>query len=460
MTTERRSGRGPVTAVAVSLAAAAGAALARPVPLAAVLAVVALAGLRRSPALLVVAALVATSWSGARATAGLHAAPGGRVDGWVTLVDDPVPFGPSVRAILDRGGHRYVAWARGGDAHRLLARNAGQMLRIRGQIRPGADAWLRVRHVAGQLVLEEVGDWRPGNRLTTAANRVRGVLAEGLGALSGPSRALAAGLVYGDDRFLTDQVVDQFRASGLAHLTAVSGQNVAVVLALAGPLLSRLGRLSRAGTVVALVGLFALVTRAEPSVLRAGTMAVVGACTAAAGRPARGITALCASVVGLLLLDPFLVRSVGFALSVSATTGILLLSPWLARHLRGPRGLAQVVAVSLAAQLGVAPVGLLAFGTVEPVGPVANLAAVPVAGLVMVWGSSIGVVAGLVAPVAGLLHLPTRVGVWWVASVARVGAAAPAPVAWAATTMLLAVLWRRPPPGQPEEPGPAGMPAG
>ena len=196
----------------------------------------------------------------------------------------------------------------------------------------------------------------------------------------------ARGLVVGDDQDQPPAMVERFRASGLAHLTAVSGQNVAFVLAAAGPLLRRSRPLSRWMLTLGLIGWFVLLTRAEPSVMRAGTMAALSATAFLLGRQREPVRLLALAVAGLLLLDPLLAWSVGFWLSVGATAGVTAIGPWLAPRLGALGPLALPVAVTVGAQLGVALPSLLVFGRLSLVGTVANLVAVPVAGLVMLYG--------------------------------------------------------------------------
>src|SRR5690606_6159961 len=152
-----------------------------------------------------------------------------------------------------------------------------------------------------------------------------------------------------------------------------SGQNVLFVLAAAGPVLRRLQLRGRLVASLAVIGLFAVVTRAEPSVLRASAMAAIACWAAFAGRPVSRLRILALAVAGLLLVDPLLARSVGFRLSVGASAGLVLLASPLAARLPGPRWLAEPLAVTLAAQVGVAPFLLTTFGGMPVVTVVANL---------------------------------------------------------------------------------------
>ena len=176
-------------------------------------------------------------------------------------------------------------------------------------------------------------------------------------------------MVYGDDRNQSPRLYDDFRAAGLGHLLVVSGQNVAFVLALASPLVTRTRPGVRLVVLVALLAVFAVLTRFEPSVLRAVTMAGVAVVSAALGRPETGRRTLAWAVAAVVMADPFLVRVLAFQLSVCATCGLLWITPALAEKLPGPRPLRLAVATTAGAQLAVMPLLVAVFGTV----PLASL---------------------------------------------------------------------------------------
>jgi len=277
------------------------------------------------------------------------------------------------------------------------------------------------------------------------------MLVRGARPLAAEERALLTGFVLGDDRGQSVAVADDFKAAGLTHLLAVSGQNVAFLLVLAGPVLRRLGLRGRWVASLAVIAFFGLVTRWEPSVMRASAMDAL-ACTATGlGRPTSRRRLLALAVAAVVVVDPLLVRSVGFQLSVGACVGITALAGPLTRRLPGPRCLAELLAVTVAAQIGVAPVLVPVFGGLPLASLPANLLAVPAAGPLMVWGLTAGLVAGVLGPSAdALLHLPTSWLLNWVAGVARWGAALPlghveAPhlVVLVAGTAVTAMAWRR-----------------
>jgi ComEC/Rec2-related protein len=176
----------------------------------------------------------------------------------------------------------------------------------------------------------------------------------------------------------------------------------------------------------AALAFFALVTRFEPSVLRAIVMATIAGLAAAMGRTVSTRRIIALTCITLVLVDPVITRSVGFQLSLLATAGIVELAPSIASRLPGPRWLALGASVTIAAQLAVAPVEVGRFGGMPLAALPANILAAPAAGPIMMWGLTAGVIAGIIGgPVAAIVHLPTRALVWWIATVARVAARAP-----------------------------------
>lgn len=361
----------------------------------------------------------------AHAWAGLAPPRPAATRAWVTLRTDPEPAGRGVRAVADLDGRRVLLEAYGGVGRRLRSELAGVQLLVVGRsgpVPPNQRARWAARHVGAVVAVESVLDRAEGAPYGRAANRVRRLLESGVASWPATERALFLGLVIGDDRAQPTTLVDDFRTAGLSHLTAVSGQNVAFVLIAASPLLRRLRPTARWGATVILVMWFAALTRFEPSVLRATGMAALAATAFWRGWRAGPVRLLALSVLGLTLVDPLLVHSVGWWLSVGATGGLALFARPLAGVVPGPTWFSEPLAVTLAAQLGILPISLLVFGRVSLLGPIANLLAVPVAGFVMVWGIPAGLVAGAVPVSASILHAPSLVATRWVAVVAQLAA--------------------------------------
>ena len=392
---------------------------------------------------LLVAVLLASGWWAALAFDRFTPPAAGPVDGWVTLTSDPRPSGPvGVRAGATWGRHRVSITAHGPLAGRLDDRLAGERVWVVGSFRPtrSGDDWARWRHEVGSVAVVDIRAHAPGSPLSRFTNAVRRLLADGAATLDRDDRAIFGGMVLGDDREQSAVVADDFRAAGLGHLLVVSGQNVAFVIALLGPLTRRLRPAGRLAVVLlALVG-FVTLTRFEASVLRAAAMAGISVGAAVLGGPVDGRRALSCSVILLVMLDPFLVRVIAFQLSVLATGGIVWLSGPLASRLPGPELVRVAASTTISAQIAVSPLLVAVFGPVPLAALPANLLAGPASGPIMMWGWTGGLVAGLVGePVAGWLHLPTGLLVGWVRTVAAVAASGPPLVAGGVAIVLLSI---------------------
>ncbi len=415
-------------AVALAMSVAAGAWWHGPMPLLAGVGAVVAALAARRPWLLVMAGFALAAPLGHRAMAGLDPVEPAAYEGVVTLLADPTitPYGARVDV---RVGGRHVELDASGSAGGAVSGSlAGERLTVSGRLGPPPPSapWFVPRHVCGRLRVDQAERHDGGAAPWRAANRFRRLLDHGALALPESSQALYSGFVLGDDRHQTPELVDDFRGSGLSHLLVVSGQNVAFVLVLVSPLTNRLRLGLRWAVTIGVIAGFGVLTRFEPSVLRASAMAALAVTASLAGRPAGSVRLLALSVATLVLVDPLLVRAVGFQLSVGASAGIAWLGPVVAARMPGPEWWREQVAVTVAAQVGVAPVLVPRFGGLPVVSVPANLLAVPVAGWVTTWGLPAGLVAGLFGGrVAAVAHLPTRALVAWVAAVARVSASLP-----------------------------------
>lgn len=357
--------------------------------------------------------------------------------GEARIVADAMPRGRGTRVVLEIEHQRFEAWFFGSKVQRLDSMRFGDIVWITGKRTAFASDIARrmtIRHILGRVVVSEIGSLEDGSRRSApvirAANRIRDLLKRGAKTLPADRESLFTGLVYGDDSTQSREMVDRFRSSGLAHLTAVSGQNVAFILQLLRPALARLHRPTRIGFTLLVLVWFAVMTRVEASVVRAAIMAGVSATMVASGRPVSSWIALTTTVSVAVLVDPFLVWSVGWWLSVAGCAGLTLLTPALLGAVsRCPTWFASWVAPTIAAQLGVLPVSASVFGWPSAVAVPCNLLAAPVAGVVMMVGLPIAALAGA-APtvVANAAMALVGVGVAWVDGIARIGASVDPPV--------------------------------
>jgi competence protein ComEC len=243
--------------------------------------------------------------------------------------------------------------------------------------------WLR-RH--GVHVVLRADRWRVvGHRggLGGAADRLRAWLAGSIApGLQGERRGIVEGVVLGDEQALSENLRQRFRASGLYHLLAVSGQNVALVAggALGLGWLVGLPRWLGQLSALASIGAYVLAVGAQPSVVRAGVAGALVSLAWLAARPADRWYFLLLGALALLAWNPYTLLDPGFQLSFAAVAAIFVLAPRLSRALEGyplPGNLATVLAISTACGLATAPVLWFQFHAVPLLTVPANALAAP-----------------------------------------------------------------------------------
>lgn len=277
-----------------------------------------------------------------------------------------------------------------------------------------------------------------------ASSRMRAAVTESVSRTGPEPSALIPALVHGDDQRLSDRVKDDFRVSGLTHLLAVSGTNLTIVLVTL-LLIGRAAGVRHRGQwalgILAVAG-FILLARPDPSVLRAAAMGSVGLAGLGYGQRG-GVRALSWAVIVLMLVDPWLSRSLGFILSACATAGILLLGPRFAAVFRGwlPEWAAIAIAVPIAAQLACTPVIAAISGKVSIVAVLANILAGPAVAPATVLGLAGGAVALVSAPTSHLIGQPAALCARWILLIGHWTASLPgASVDWGGPLWLLGAL--------------------
>jgi competence protein ComEC len=279
------------------------------------------------------------------------------------LLELPVGRAPAQGDVLDvlgvlepprgpEGGFDELTWLRRHGVHAVLH----------------GDRWQVVGHRGG---------------LGGLADRVRAWITSGLrqGA-SGERRAVLLGVVLGADEGLSEGLRDRFRASGLYHLLAVSGQNVALVAggALLAAWLAGLPRVvAELGALAAIAG-YVLAVGAQPSVIRAGVAGALGSLAWLLARERDRWWFLLLGALALLAWNPYTVLDAGFQLSFAAVVSIFTLVPRLVGFLDGypiPRPAATFLAVSVACSVATAPILWLQFHAIPLLAVPANMLAAP-----------------------------------------------------------------------------------
>ncbi|MFF3306862.1 ComEC/Rec2 family competence protein [Streptomyces sp. NPDC002952] len=373
-------------------------------------------------------------------------------DGTVVATRTPV------LVIVDASGYR----KRGGAGRsRWLELLPSTRVRVSAQVVPaltGGDRIAGVLRVRGGGAPDVVGEPSGVQRL---AGRLRGGLREATEGLGPDARALLPGLVVGDTSRVSPELDEAFKATDLAHLLAVSGGNLAILLVLfIGPpglaqraerrgLAAGLGMSLRTTALFggALTLGFVIVCRPDPSVLRAAACGAIVLLAIATGRRRSLIPALATAVLVLVLYDPWLARSYGFLLSVLATGALLTIAPrWSAalQRRRVPPRVSEALAAAAAAQVLCAPVVAVLSARVSLVAVPCNLLAEFAVAPATVLGFAALAAAPVAMPVAKALAWCASWPVGWIADIARTGAALPGagvdwPGSWTGALLLALV---------------------
>jgi competence protein ComEC len=324
------------------------------------------------------------------------------VDAEAVLLERPRPTGARTSATvrLDSGAKLLAvtdgAWP-GPD-------EPGAVVHVRGIAKPPVRAeasrfdWpahLRRRGIAHELHLtsvESTGRLRGGlaGAVDSARRRAERAIDR---ALPPEESALMRGMVLGQDEAIDPLTRDDWRDSGLAHLLAVSGQNVMLLCALALPFLALAGVVPRARVafLLVLIALYVPLAGAAPSLQRAAVMGAAGLVALASSRPASGSYGLLLAAIATLAANPRIAGDAGWQLSFAAVAGMLAARPL------APRGpVAAAVWLSVVATLATTPLLALHFEAVPLVSIPANLAALPAVAPVM-WAGMLQTAAGQLA---------------------------------------------------------------
>jgi competence protein ComEC len=316
----------------------------------------------------------------------------------------------------------------------------GEVVVLSGRVAPldKFDAFQRRRGAHAALEVDRMrrtGAWRGG--VAGALDRVRRRAEVGLArGLPAKEAALLRGMVLGQDERLSDAVRTDFQRSGLAHILAVSGQNVVLLamLAVGAGMVAGIGLRARLAVALALVVVYVPLAGGGPSIQRAGVMGGAGLVAALAGRPASRWYALGLAAAATLALNPRVSGEPGWQLSFAAVVGLLALVPRWREGLRRaglPGPVADAAAVTAAATVATAPLMAFHFEQVSLASLPANLAAAAAVAPVM-WLGMVAIAVAQVSPALceplNALNGPLLAYVEWVAHVAAQPPAAALPV--------------------------------
>jgi competence protein ComEC len=256
-----------------------------------------------------------------------------------------------------------------------------------------------------------------------------------------PQAALLSGILVGNDNGLSPELADAFRLTGMTHVIAISGFNIAILIAIMVSISEPfLGRRGAVGFAVVGVTLYTILVGADASVVRAAIMGSIYLLAARLlGRPNFAYASLFLAGLLMTLINPFTLWDVGFQLSFTATLGLMVyadpftqwtrarLLRWLDRDVvRRIMGLiSESVLITLAAQVLTLPLMMAYFGQLSLISLPANALILPAQPGVMIWGG-LATLAGMVVPFVGqLFGWVAWLFLWYTTELVRLFAAVP-----------------------------------
>jgi len=222
--------------------------------------------------------------------------------------------------------------------------------------------------------------------------------------------SIAKALILGSKGDLDRTTKEIYATAGAMHVLAVSGLHVGIIYLVLLSLLRQNGRVTKpilvASIVIPTLWAYAFITGLSPSVLRAVTMFSFLALAQVLNRKSASLNTLAISAFILLLVNPFMIMSVGFQLSYIAVTGIIFLYPKIEKWLQPANAILrfgwQITALSIAAQLVTSPLSALYFNRFPTYFLFTNLLVIPSA-IIIVWGGLILLSLGSISSAMGVL---------------------------------------------------------
>lgn len=242
-----------------------------------------------------------------------------------------------------------------------------------------------------------------------------------------PESEILSAMVLGLRRGIPENILENFRASGLSHIIAISGLHISIVTLLLMNMLMAIGLRRRYAFPAAAVSLiiFLIMIGFRASSIRAGIMGLTALLALQLGRLNRSINALLLAAVVLLLINPkLLLDDVGFQLSFLAVAGIIYMGEYVEKFLakiKIPEALQirSSLMMTLSAQALVLPLIVYYFGNLSLIAPLANVLVLPLLPIVMVVGFILGLAGFIYLPLAKLIGYGVSVLISWVVGVAE-----------------------------------------
>ncbi len=215
---------------------------------------------------------------------------------------------------------------------------------------------------------------------------------------------LIIGMMIGETKDISEDVLENFKTTGITHLIAVSGSNVVYVVVLVQFLFKKFfGKRATYFISIFFLILFMLISGASASVCRATLMIILSICADIFFLKSDTFSNILTSAFILILLNPLVIYDVGFILSFGGTLGIVLLSKDFTKFFKKLGKLNETLSVTCSAQLILAPIMMYYFNTFSILSIVTNIIVVPISGSITILGFAVFIISKISFPIAKLI---------------------------------------------------------
>lgn len=287
--------------------------------------------------------------------------------------------------------HKVFAKSTSSTQQRLHSSHVGDTFLVQGYLQELSDfqKYKMREHIVGVFVVEDIiSQQTTPSWFTSSINALRDSVSRHCSHLK--YRGLCEGLLIGERNNIPDDTYSTFRQAQLTHLIVASGANIALLLSFVRPFLKHCPLIIRHLMIITLALGYCVLTRFEPSMIRASAMVIIPSLYALRGFRISSTKVFVVTIAVCIAFDPFLLFRVGFWLSACATAGLIFLSPAIVQKVRF-----SILADTLAASLMVMPVIWVVFGFQPPWKWWISVIAIALAGPLTMYGMSVMAVASL-----------------------------------------------------------------
>lgn len=240
--------------------------------------------------------------------------------------------------------------------------------------------------------------------------------------LSEPYSSLLSGIILGERESFSPEFKEALNKTGTTHIIALSGFNVTIIIFAVASLLKGLSRRRIFYISLALVIIFAVMTGASPSIVRASIMTMLIFAAPLLGRKAKAINILIPTAAVMILLNPLIMRyDLGFVLSFGSLLGLLYLAPIISQKInelksikKAPQNIKNAFSETISAQLFVLPIILYNFSRISIIAPITNLLILPIIPLTMLLGFVAATAAIIWQPLGIILSFPAYAFLYYI----------------------------------------------